>query len=145
MIALIAVSGAAGCGFVQGVREMRSLRRVAKAEETAFRAYRQGARAEATGALLDLASLLEREESWWKGTPHGKGLAFDLSLTYLRLAITSESAADAEGGRRYLQLAQRWYEVSGQPRRDVTTLRELLKRADEAGDRGEQQVGDGTR
>jgi hypothetical protein len=137
-VAGFAVVSGSGCGFIRGARETMSLRRVSQAEETAFRVYRQGTSPQAKDALLHLAKLLEDEEADWRGTPHGKGLAFDLSLTYGRLGLLAEHASDEQTERRYRDLARMWFGKSGQPPREDEAMRELILLADQSGDRGER-------
>ncbi len=138
VVVLLAGGAYGGLRLVREARELESLRKVAQAEETAFRAYRRDPAPEATQALASLAQLLESEAARSSGRPQGRSLAFDLALTYGRLAKLSAASGADDRRDEYLARAREWYVKSGQSRRDTAQLLDLVARADEAGDRGEK-------
>jgi hypothetical protein len=125
-----------GCRFISGYREMKSLSKVGRAEDDAYRVYRRGTSVQATQTLLALAQLLEAEEREWEGTPHGRTLSLDLALTYGRLGALAERNSSESQSKQFLVLAEDWYTRSGSPQRSGKRLRELVALADEDGDRG---------
>ena len=120
-----------GCRLVEGMRETRSLQRIAPLEERTLALVREGRAAEAGQALRELATLLEREEKDWRGRPHGRTLAFDLCLTYGRLSALATGTPEEEA---FFGEARPWCVLSEQVSvRDEASLRALLRRVDKPG------------
>jgi hypothetical protein len=126
------------CDFIQGVRQTRSLNRIGPAEEAAYAAFRAGRQPEASKALLELATILQREETDWSGTSHGKGIAFDLCLTYGRLGLL---AVGTQQEVIYFEQARPWCDKSGQTSvRDSSALRDTLGRVDKSAARKQPEA-----
>jgi hypothetical protein len=126
------------CDFIHGVRETRSLKRIAPAEEAAHAAFLAGRQPEASQALLELTTILQREETDWNGTSHGRVLAFDLCLTYGRLGLL---AVGTQQEVMYFEQARPWCDKSGQASvRDSSALRETLARVDRSAARKQPEA-----
>jgi len=109
-------SAVQACDFIQGARETRSLNRIGPAEEAAYAAFRSARQPEASKALLELATILQREETDWSGTSHGKVIAFDLCLTYGRLGLLAVGRS-----RRSCTLSRRAHGVTSRGRLQFAT------------------------
>ena len=118
-----------GFQVVRGVEETRSMRRLAPFMERANAAFDDGRETQVNQALLQLANVLQREQSEWIGTAYGKELAFELCLTYGRIGRLEGGSPE---GPRGFALAQPWCSQSGQPAvADATKLRATLARVDD--------------